>query len=122
VSASGAVTSSPVAYLRGSSDRAPDGSSYDVASPYDTWHTATYSLAQVQAWFAADSRTNVGTLVALDLTHRGVSGRLICVILVGADGTTKTVSGGVFVSVFNAHRPSADAPMRDTLFALAPIP
>ena len=122
VSATGGLTSPAVAYLQGSSDRAPDGSSYDATSPYATWRTATYTLAQIQAWFAADSRTNVGTLVALDLTHRGVSGRLIYVILVGADGSTKTVSGGVFVSIFNAHRPSADAPMRDTLFALTPIP
>jgi stage II sporulation protein D len=121
-SATGAVTSSPVAYLRGSSDRAPDGSSYDATSPYATWHTATYTLAQIQAWFAADTRTNVGTLVALDLTHRGVSGRLVSVTLIGADGSTKTVSGGVFVSIFNAHRPSTDAPMRDSLFDLAPIP
>ena len=121
-SSSGALTSPPVAYLRGSSDRAPDGTAYDAASPYATWHTATYTLAQVQAWFAADTRTNVGTLVALDLTHRGVSGRLIYVILIGADGSTKTVSGAVFTSVFNAHRPSTDAPMRDSLFDLAPIP
>ena len=28
--------------------------------PTPTWHTTTYSLAQVQAWFAADSRSNVG--------------------------------------------------------------
>ena len=122
VSASGAITSSPVSYLRGSSDRAPDGTAYDKASPYATWHTATYSLAQVQAFFAADSRTNVGTLVAIDLTHRGVSGRLVSVTLIGLDGTTKTVSGGVFVSVFNAHRPVGDAPMRDALFDLSPIP
>ena len=121
-SATGAITSPPVAYLRGSPDRAPDGSAYDATSPYATWHTATYSLAQIQAWFAADSRTNVGTLVALDLTHRGVSGRLVSVILIGADGSTKTVSGDVFISVFNAHRPSADAPMRDSLFDLSPIP
>jgi stage II sporulation protein D len=122
VSSTGAITSSPVAYLRGSPDRAPDGSSYDAASPYATWHTATYTLAQVQAFFAADTRTNVGTLVAIDLSNRGVSGRLVSVTLIGADGTTKVVSGGVFTSVFNAHRPAADAPMRDTLFDLTPIP
>jgi SpoIID/LytB domain protein len=122
VSSTGALTSPPVAYLRGSPDRTPTGTAYDAASPYATWRTATYSLAQVQAWFAADTRTNVGTLVALDLTHRGVSGRLIYVVLIGADGSTKTVSGGAFVSVFNAHRPAADAPMRDSLFDLAPIP
>jgi len=121
-SATGAITSSPVAYLQGSMDRDATGAAYDHASPYATWHTATYSLAQVQAFFAADSRTNVGTLVALDLTHRGVGERLISVTLYGANGSTKTVSGSVFLSVFNAQRPSSDAPMRDTLFDLAPIP
>ena len=74
-------------------------------SPYDDWKTKTYTLAQVQAWFAADSRTNVGTLVKLDLRNRGVSGRLISVTLIGANGTTKKVSGDVFRSIFNAHRP-----------------
>jgi stage II sporulation protein D len=122
VSSTGAIISSPVAYLQGSSDRAADGSSYDALSPYATWHTATYTLAQVQAFFAADTRTNVGTLVALDLSHRGVSGRLIKVILIGADGTTKTVSGDVFEAVFNGHRPGADAPIRSSLYDLAPIP
>jgi stage II sporulation protein D len=122
VSSTGAVFVSPVSYLQGSLDRAADGSAYDALSPYATWHTATYTLAQVQGFFAADARTNVGTLVALDLTHRGVSGRLISVILVGADGSTKTVSGDVFESVFNAHRPSTDAPIRSSLYALAPIP
>jgi stage II sporulation protein D len=120
--ANGAITTSAVPYLQGSMDRAPDGTAYDKASPYATWHTATYTLAQVQAFFAADSRTNVGTLIAIDLTNRGVGDRLVSVTLYGLDGTTKTVSGGVFESVFNAERPSADSPMRDTLYDLAPIP
>ncbi|HEX8026803.1 MAG TPA: SpoIID/LytB domain-containing protein, partial [Candidatus Limnocylindrales bacterium] len=120
-SATGAITSSPVPYLQGSSDRNASGNAYDYASPYATWHTASYTLAQVQAFFAADSRTNVGTVIALDLTHRGIGDRLISVTLLGANGTTKTVSGSVFLSVFNAQRPSGDAPMRDTLFDLAPI-
>jgi SpoIID/LytB domain protein len=122
VSSTGAVTSGPLAYLRGSSDRAPDGTSYDKTSPYATWHTTIYALAQIQAIFGADSRTNVGQVVALDLTNRGVSGRLISVTLIGASGTKKTVSGAVFVSVFNANTPSTDPGMRNTLFDLAPIP
>lgn len=121
-SATGAITTSAVPYLQGSADRAPDGSAYDKASPYATWKTATYTLAQIQAFFAADARTNVGTLIALDLSDRGVSGRLISVTLIGADGATKAVSGSMFTSVFNAQRPAADAPMRDTLVDLAPIP
>jgi stage II sporulation protein D len=122
VSSTGAIVSSPVSYLQGSPDRAPDSTAYDAASPYATWHTLTYPLAQVQAFFAADSRTNVGTLVAIDLTRRGVSGRLVSVTLIGADGTTKQVSGDVFVSAFNLHRPLADPPLRSSLLDLAPIP
>ncbi len=122
VSATGAKVAGVYSYLRGSMDRRPDGTAYDVASPYDTWKTATYTRAQVQSWFAADSRSNVGTLVSIDLRNRGVSGRLISVTLIGSTGTTKKVSGDVFRSIFNAHRPSSDAMMRSTLFSLAPIP
>lgn len=121
-SSTGAKTAGVYSYLRGSSDRRPDGTSYDDSSPYATWHTNTYTLAQIQAWFAADSRSNVGTLVALDLRNRGVSGRLVSVTLIGANGTTKQVSGAVFESIFNAHRPSGDPSLRSTLFDLIPIP
>jgi stage II sporulation protein D len=122
VSSTGAKTSGVYSYLRGVSDRRADGSSYDEASPYDTWKTATYTLSQIRSWFAADSRTNVGTLVALDLRNRGVSGRLISVTLIGSSGTTKKVSGDVFRSIFNAHRVSGDPMMRSTLFDLKPVP
>lgn len=121
VSASGEVTGSPYSYLRGSPDRRADGTPYDSASPHADWNTATFTRAQIQAWFAADPRTNVGTVVALDLRDRGVSGRLISVTLIGANGATKKVSGGVFRSVFNEARPSGPE-MRSTLFALSPIP
>jgi stage II sporulation protein D len=121
VASSGAIVAGPVSYLRGSSDRAPDGTSYDKASPYATWHTATYSAAALSSILAADSRTNVGALNALDLSHRGVSGRLISVTLVGSLGT-KTVSGDVFRAAFNRGKPVADPPLRGTLVALAPIP
>ena len=122
VSATGAKVAGVYSYLRGSMDRRADGSAFDVASPYDTWKTKTYTLAQIQSWFAADSRSNVGTLVAIDLRNRGVSGRLISVTLIGANGTTKKVSGDVFRSIFNAHRPTGDPMLRSTLFSLAPIP
>jgi stage II sporulation protein D len=122
VSATGQKVAGVYSYLRGSLDRRDDGTPYDGASPYATWSTQTYTLAQIQAWFAADSRTNVGALVALDLGDRGVSGRLISVTLIGADGTSKKVAGDVFRAVFNANRPSGDRMMRSTLFDLAPIP
>jgi stage II sporulation protein D len=121
VSATGAKVAGPVSYLRGSSDRAPDGSAYDAAAPYATWATRTYTAAQLSAWFAADARTNVGRLTTLDMRDRGVSGRLISVTLIGSAGSKK-VSGDVFRSVFNAGRPSADPMMRSTLVATAPIP
>lgn len=121
VSSTGEILSSPYSYLRGSLDRRPDGTPYDAAGPYATWKTATYSLAQIRSWFADDTRTNVGTLVKLNLSDRGVSGRLISVRLIGADGTRKTVSGSVFISIFNAHRPASDPMLRSTLFDLAPI-
>jgi peptidoglycan hydrolase-like amidase len=57
----------------------------------------------------------------LDLTNRGVSGRLIRVTLVGALGS-KTVSGDVFRSVFNTWRPAPEPQLRSTLFDTQPIP
>jgi SpoIID/LytB domain protein len=121
VSATGARVATPISYLRGSPDRDANGVSYDAAAPYATWQTNPYSLAGLSAIFAADSRTNVGALASLDLRDRGVSGRLVSVTLVGSAGA-KTVSGGVFVAVFNAHRPVGDPLARSTLLDVAPIP
>jgi stage II sporulation protein D len=121
VSPTGAVVATPVSYLRGSPDRAPDGSAYDAASPNATWTTAAYSRAALDAIFDSDPRTATGTAIRLDLSRRGVSGRLIAVTLTGSLGS-KTVSGDVFRSVFNAHKPSADPEMRSTLVDTRPIP
>ena len=110
----------PVSYLRGAPDRAPDGTAYDAASPYATWATASYSVEALSAIFAADPRTKVGAMTGLDLSRRGVSGRLISVKLSGALGS-KTVSADVFKSVFNKHSPLVDPAMRSTLFDLVPI-
>jgi len=119
--ATGRRVARPVSYLRGSSDRAPDGTAYDAGAPYATWSTRTYALSQLSAWLAGDSRTNVGDLLALDLHDRGVSGRLISVTLIGTAGTRR-VSGEVFRAVFNKARPATDPSLRSTLFDLAPIP
>jgi len=121
VSSTGAKVAGPVSYLRGSADRRPDGTAYDDASPYATWATKGYSRSQLSGWFADDSRTNVGSLTALDLRDRGVSGRLISVTLIGSAGSKK-VSGDVFRSVFNAHRPSGDPMMRSTLTDTKSVP
>lgn len=121
VSSSGKIVAGAVSYLRGSSDRAPDGTAYDKASPYATWQTLKYTGAALSAILAKDARTNVGTLTTLDLSRRGVSGRLISVTLTGSLGT-KTVSGGVFRAAFNAGRPAGDPMLRSTLFDTKPIP
>jgi stage II sporulation protein D len=120
-SSSGAIVATPVSYLRGSADRSADGTSYDAGAPHATWQTASYSPDALSAVFGADSRTSVGPLTALDLSNRGVSGRLISVTLTGSLGI-KTVSGDVFRSVFNAHTPSVDPYMWSTLVDIAPIP
>jgi stage II sporulation protein D len=121
VSSTGAKVAGPVSYLRGRADRAPDGTPYDAGAPYETWKTTAYSRTQLSSWFAKDPRTNVGSLTALDLRDRGVSGRLISVTLIGSSGT-KTVSGDVFRAVFNANRPAGDPSMRSTLVDTKPVP
>jgi stage II sporulation protein D len=120
-SATGNRTGKPVSYLRGAPDRRPDGTSFDASAPYAAWTTRTYSRAQLSAWFAADPRTNVGELLALDLHDRGVSGRLVSVTLVGTAGSRK-VSGEVFRAVFNKRRPAIDPSLKSTLLDVAPIP
>jgi stage II sporulation protein D len=121
VSPTGEKVAGPVSYLRGSSDRRDDGTAYDDASPYDTWKTVTYTRGALSAWFGSDPRTNVGALTKLDLRNRGVSGRLISVTLIGSLGS-KTVSGDIFRTVFNANRPSGDPSMRSTMVDTKPIP
>lgn len=120
-SASGKRIARPVAYLRGSSDQAPDGTAFDARAPYASWASRTYGRAQLSAWFAADPRTNVGDLLALDLRDRGVSGRLVSVTLIGSAGS-RTVSGEIFRAVFNARRPTTDPSLKSTLMDTAPIP
>jgi len=119
-SATGQIVAGPVAYLRGGPDVNLGGVPYDAAAPRETWQTATYTLAQLSVVFGADARTSVGQLSALDLSNVGVSGRLIRVTLTGSLGT-KTVSGAVFRSVFNAETPAADPYMWSTLVSTSPF-
>ena len=121
VSATGGIVAGPVSYLRGSPDRAPSGASYDAAAPLATWKTGTYTCSQLLAILGSDSRTNVGSLSRLDLSRRGVSGRLISVTVIGTAGS-KRVSGDVFRSVFNANNPAGAADLRSNLFDTQPIP
>jgi stage II sporulation protein D len=121
VSATGGIIAGPVSYLRGSSDRTPSGASYDAAAPLATWKTGTYTWSQLSTILGSDSRTNVGSLSRLDLSRRGVSGRLISVTVIGTTGS-KRVSGDVFRSVFNANNPAGAADLRSNLFDTKPIP
>jgi SpoIID/LytB domain protein len=121
VSSTGEIVAGPVSYLRGSPDRAPDGTAYDAGAPLATWKTASYTLEELSAIFGRDGRTNTGALRSFDLSRRGVSGRLISVTLAGSAGT-RTVSGEVFRSVFNAWRPAGEPEIRSTLFDTQPIP
>jgi SpoIID/LytB domain protein len=121
VPATGVVSSTPLAYLRGRDDRAPSGVAYDAAAPGFAWSSASVTRAQLSAILAADTRTAVGDVLRLDLTHRGVSGRLYRVVIYGTKAT-RTVSGDVFRAVFNAHRPAGTASMLSNLFAAAPLP
>ncbi len=121
VPASGVISSSPLAYLRGRDDRAPNGVAYDAGAPGVSWSTAKLTHAQLNAILAASPSTSVGTVLRLDLTHRGVSGRLYRVVIYGTTAT-KTVSGDVFRAVYNAHRPAGSASMLSNLFAAAPLP
>jgi SpoIID/LytB domain protein len=118
--ASGTLLASQVPYLTGSADRAPDGRPYDSASPYARWQTAAYTPTALSAIFAGDSRTSVGTIGRIDILGRGVSGRVYAIRLTGSAGV-RTVSGDVFVAVFDAHRPAADPWLPSTLFDVAPI-
>ncbi len=119
--ADGAVISRPSPELRGSSDRAPDGTPYDAASPSASWRTATYSIESFSAIMAANPRTAVGLVTAIAFTRPGISGRVVRVTLYGMAGV-KTVSGPLFQAVFNAHRPPRHPALRSTLIDLMPIP
>ena len=120
VPSSGTVSSTPVSYLRGTDDRAPDGIAYDAAAPYAAWTTGSVSAAQLTTIFGADSRTAVGSLLRLNLTRRGVSGRLVSVTLYGTAGT-RTVSADVFRAVFNLRKPAGVLPLRSNLFDAKPL-
>ncbi len=121
VSPSGIRSSAPLAYLRGVDDRAYDGTAYDSAATRYAWHTPSLTHAQLDAILGADSRTACGSVLRLDLTHRGVSGRLYRIVIYGTLGR-RTVSGDVFRAVYNAHRPLASVALWSNLFDVSPLP
>ena len=121
VGSTGAVTSGKLGYLRGIDDRAADGKAWDAAAPYYAWSTTALTRAQLSAMLRTDSRTNVGDVLRLNLTRRGVSGRLYQVVIYGTTAT-KTVSADVFRSVYNTARPSGSLMLRSNLFDARPLP
>jgi len=121
VSSSGKLVAGPVSYLRGVEDVAPDGTPYDADAPRYAWTTNPISRETLSAMMGSDPRTDVGDLLRLNLTHRGVSGRLYRIKLVGSEGK-KVVSADVFRAVYNAHRPAGTRALLSNLFNLSPLP
>jgi stage II sporulation protein D len=121
VSSTGKVVAGAVGYLRGVEDVASDGTPYDAAAPHYAWTTTPISREMLSAIMSSDPRTDVGDLQRLNLTHRGVSGRLYRIKLVGSEGK-KLVSGDVFRSVYNRYRPAGTRALLSNLFNLSPLP
>ena len=117
VSATGQITSHPIAYLRGIRDVAPNGVAYDAMAPSYSWSSGTFSWSQLGSILARDSRTAVGTLLNLKF-DRGFSGRVYRVTIVGSARTTY-VSGAIFRGVYNTYRVSGHQ-LTSTLFYLDP--
>jgi peptidoglycan hydrolase-like amidase len=121
VGATGTPSTTRITYLRGIDDRRPDGVAWDAAAPYFAWSTSTITRTQLSAMLRTDSHTNVGEVLRLALTRRGVSGRLYQVVIYGTTGT-RTVSADVFRTVYNNARPAGSLPLRSNLFDAKPLP
>lgn len=102
----------PLPYIRAAN------SPWETDSPHWSWHTATYSKAELSGIFSRDSRTAVGNLQSIRVIGRGSGGRVTSVQLIGSSGS-KTVSGPTFKSVFNSYSPASERGLRSTLFGFA---
>ncbi|MDL2334663.1 MAG: SpoIID/LytB domain-containing protein [Chloroflexota bacterium] len=118
-SAAGKVTGTPIPYLRGVPDYDENGLAYDRNAAGFAWQSDSFTWAQLSAWLALDSRTNVGTLSDIQF-KRGVSGRAYCLTLVGSSRTVN-VSGQVFKIVFNTNNDSS-ADLNSAMFFLEAEP
>ena len=78
--------------------------------------------AQLSAIFATDARTNVGTINALDLSRRGVSGRLISVTLARQPRHEDRVRRACSVGRSTPAGRRADPQLRGTLFDIGADP
>ncbi len=119
VNNAGKVVSSPISYLRGVPDIDENGVAYDANTGSYEWSGDPFTWSQLQELLAADSRTNVGTLLELRF-QRGVSGRIYRVTVVGSARTTY-VSGQVLKAIYNSHRLSG-ARLESTMFYLERAP
>jgi stage II sporulation protein D len=118
-SAKGKASDTPIPYLRGVPDLDENGLAYDRNAPGFAWQSDSFTWAQLSAMMAADSRTDVGTLLDVQF-KRGVSGRAYCVTLVGSQRTVN-VSGPVFKAIFNAHNGNG-ANLQSNMFFLEEAP
>jgi hypothetical protein len=108
---------SKVSYLRGRPDVDENGVPYELGTHHFYWQGGSFTMAQLSAIFANDSRTNVGEI--LDMVYeRGVSGRVYRVRMTGTTGSV-TISGGMFKNVYTAHRVSGPG-LRSTMFFMEP--
>ena len=101
----------PLPYLRGVS------SMYETDSPFWSWQTKEYSRTELSEIFGKDERSNVGELKTIKIENRGVSGRVIKVTLIGADGE-KMLTGADFREIFNQYSPADDPALVSTLFGV----
>ncbi|HEX2184681.1 MAG TPA: SpoIID/LytB domain-containing protein, partial [Chloroflexota bacterium] len=107
----------PLPYLRGIQDVDPAGQPYDAAAPRFSWTTGALTTAQLQAILNTDPATAVGQLLALDLSQRTHSGRLLRVTATGTAGS-KTFTPDKLVARFNRERPNGVSQLWSTNFDL----
>jgi len=101
----------PKPYLRG------------VASPgeesrYNSWQTKTFTKAEIQNFLNNDPDTYVGNLQKIEITKRGVSGRIMAIKITGSAGE-KLVTGRTFKYVININLPNNTTNyIKSTLFGI----
>jgi stage II sporulation protein D len=102
---------SPRPYLRG----VP--SPWEENSPWWSWTSRTFSRQELSSILAKDDRTKVGLVKSLEITNRGVSGRVIAIKITGTEREV-IVTGQVFRRVINENISITDPPVRSILFGI----
>jgi stage II sporulation protein D len=119
VNNAGKIVSSPISYLRGVPDLDENGLAFDRNAGSYEWASDPFTWTQLQQMLAADSRTNVGTLLDLRF-ERGVSGRIYRVTIVGNQRTVY-VSGQLLKGVYNSNRLSGTT-LKSSMLYLEHVP